>query len=202
VCQVESLCIAGQVWTFGSAEEQPVWLQLLLFEAVQAGIQFLSVGAESAGLAPIGPANFELAWTVQKFATVAPDQVVRARKRLILAGAALHFPLQPYFAESVLREHPAVGPAARCLIQPAVQQTPYFGSLQGCLTQVGPVPGEQGVTGPPVKAPAMIAESVSAAPARISMLPRLLLPAVPGGNPTAQIRARPVAPGSVGPARI
>jgi predicted LPLAT superfamily acyltransferase len=37
------------------------------------------------------------------------------------SGAALLFPLRPYFAGFVQRERRAVGSAARCLHQPAVQ---------------------------------------------------------------------------------
>jgi len=133
---------------------------------------------------------------------VAPCQVARARKRLILAGAALPlgsapgsallFPLRPYFA----------GSAARCLLQSAALQNLHLGLLHACLASVGPVlPGEPGAA-EQVEPPVVAAEPVPAAPARISTYPRLLLPVVPGGIPSIRIRARSVASGPVEPARI
>ena len=46
-------------------------------------------GVDSAEPDSIGPAHFELAWSVRMFAVVAPIPVARAQKRLILAGAVL-----------------------------------------------------------------------------------------------------------------
>jgi hypothetical protein len=170
---------------------------LLVVEAVRAGSQVVTEEADSAGPDPIGSSYFEPAWTVQRFVTVAPCQLARARKRLVLAGAVLLFPLRSYFVGSAQRECQAAGFAAL--------QNLYFGPLQGCLAPVGPVLlGERGVAeqveapvAAPVAAPAMAAE-----PARNSMYSRLLLPAVPGGISTTRIRARFVAPGPVEPAKI
>ncbi len=41
-----------------------VWLQLLVVEVVQAGLQFVTEVVDSAGLDPLGSAYFELAWAV------------------------------------------------------------------------------------------------------------------------------------------
>ena len=186
-----------------------------MVQAVQAALQVVTEGVDSADPDPIGPADFELAWIVLRFVTVASNQVARARKKSILAGAALPlgsapgsallFPLRSYFAGSVQRERRAAGSAARCLLPSAALQNLYVGPLQGCLAPVGPVlPGERGAAEqvePPVVAPAP-AVPVPAVPARISKFSRLLLPAVSGGIPITRIRARSVAPGPVEPARI
>ena len=203
---------AEQAWAVESAAGQPVWLHLLMVEAVQAGPQVVTEGAASAGPDPIGPGYFEPAWTVWRSATVAPCQVALARKRLILAGAALPldsapgsallFPLRSYFGGSVQRERRAAGSAARCLLQSAALQNLYVGSLHGCLAAVEPVlPGER-EPAEQVEPPVVAAEPVPVVPARNSMYPRLLLPAVPGGIPSIRIRARSVAPGPVEPAKI
>jgi hypothetical protein len=98
-------------------EGRTVWLQLLVMEVVQVGLQVVTEGADSAGPDPIGPAYFETDRGGRMFATVAPRQVGRARKRLIFAGAVLPlgsapgsvllFPLRPFYA----------GSAVHCLVQ-------------------------------------------------------------------------------------
>lgn len=71
VCQVGGLNKAEQVCAVESAEEQPVWPQVLVVEAVQAGPQVVMEGADSVGPEPIEPVYFESAWTVQRSAMIA-----------------------------------------------------------------------------------------------------------------------------------
>lgn len=96
VCQVGGLYKEEQACASGIAEGWPGWLQSPVVEAVQAGPQIVTEGAVSAGFDPIEPV-----WIVQRFVMAAQSQVARAGKRLILAGAALLFPLRQYFAGSV-----------------------------------------------------------------------------------------------------
>jgi hypothetical protein len=65
VCQVGGWHKAEWIWAVGSAEGPPVWLQLLVVEAVQAGMQVVREGADSAGPDSLGFANSEPAWAVQ-----------------------------------------------------------------------------------------------------------------------------------------
>jgi len=83
-CQVGGWHEAQQAWAVGSAEGRPVWLQLLVVEAVQAGPQVVTEGADSAGSYPIGLAYFEPAW-----AGVYERRAAGSAVRCLLQPAAL-----------------------------------------------------------------------------------------------------------------
>ena len=150
-----------------------------MVEAVQAGPQVVTEGADSAGLDPLGPAYFELAWAVQ------PERRV--------AGFAVRCLLQPAALQNL-----DFGPLQGFLALVGLG----LPGERGAAEQVELAAGAAELVELAAVAPALAAEPVPAEPARIAMSSRLRLPVAPGGIPITQTQGRPAAPGPVEPAKI